>query len=101
MRIADILEAIDGKGFYRRRNEILPKHIDFTICDRYFKPVVALELNGNSHRREDRIVRDGRVKEIFEDAGLHLEFIQVGASFQSEISRILTLIKPKTAVSAN
>jgi hypothetical protein len=99
MRIADMLEAIDGKGFYKRRNEILPKHIDFLICDSYFKPVLALELNGSSHRRIDRIERDGRVKEIFEDAGLHLEFIQVGASFQREIERILAILEPKKLVS--
>lgn len=100
MRIADILEAIDGRGFYKRRNEILPKHIDFLICDSYFKPVVALELNGSSHRRSDRIERDGRVREIFEDAGLPLEFIHVGTSFQQEISRVLALPVFKSTVSA-
>src|SRR5262245_9353477 len=36
MRIADFISAVDGRGFYQRRNYILPKHIDFLVCDSYF-----------------------------------------------------------------
>lgn len=95
MRIADILEAIDGKGFYNRRNKILPKHIDFLICDRYFKPVVAIEINGSSHRRPDRIESDNLKREIFKDANLPLEFVDVGTSFEQSVQRIKDLLLVK------
>ena len=88
MRIADTLEAVDGKGFYKRRNEILPKHIDFLVCDRYFKPVVAIEVNGSSHRRADCMERDELVTQIFADAKLPLEWVDVGTSFEMFIARI-------------
>jgi hypothetical protein len=88
MRIADMINAVDGKGFYNRRNKILPKHIDFLVCDRYFKPVVAIEVNGSSHRRADRIERDDQVKRIFAEAKLPLEWVDVGTNFNSAVARI-------------
>ena len=75
MRIADMIDALHGNGFYYRRNKILPKHIDFLVCDRNFKPVVAIEVNGTSHNRADRIERDKLVNQVFKDAQLPLEFI--------------------------
>lgn len=95
MRIADMIQAVDGEGFYGRRNKILPKHIDFLVCDAYFRPVVAIEVNGSSHRRADRMERDDLVRRIFADAKLPLEFVDVGTNFQENISAIL---KQRTTV---
>lgn len=92
MRIADILEAVDGKGFYKRRNEILPKHVDFLVCDRYFKPMVAIEVNGSSHLRTDRIESDDLKQKIFKDAQLPLEVVDVGTSFEQSVLRIKALL---------
>lgn len=89
MRIADILDPIHGKGFYHRRNQVLPKHIDFLICDKYFKPIVAIELNGKSHLRQDRIERDLLVTQMFKDANLRLEFVDVGTNFSSVLKSIV------------
>jgi hypothetical protein len=88
MRIADIVDAIDGRGFYNRRNKILPKHIDFLICDSYFKPVVAIEINGSSHNRADRVERDMLVNQIFKDAQLPLKTIGVGDNFIESVQQI-------------
>jgi hypothetical protein len=88
MRIADFIDAVDGKGFYNRRNKILPKHIDFLVCDQYFKPLVAIEVNGSSHRRFDRIERDELVRQIFADAKLPLEFVDVGTNFAQSVTRV-------------
>ena len=88
MRIADILDAVDGKGFYARNNKIMPKHIDFLVCNRYFNPMVAIEVNGSSHRRADRIESDDLKREIFKDAKLPLEFVDVGTSFEQSVSRV-------------
>ena len=90
MRIADMLETVNGGGYYNRRNKILPKHIDFLVCDEYFKPVAALEVNGSSHNRADRIARDEDVGRILREAGLPLTFINVGSDFSSAIANVRT-----------
>lgn len=93
MRIADFIEPCNGRGFYYRRNQILPKHIDFLICNQNFEPIVALEVNGFSHRRFDRMLRDDAVRRIFKDAGMHLEFIEVGTNFEARIAEIFSTFK--------
>ena len=92
MRIADFIDAVDGSGFYNRRNKILPKHIDFLICDQYFKPIVAVEVNGSSHRRADRVERDELVRKIFADANLPLEFVDVGTNFEQSVSKVYSYV---------
>ena len=94
MRIADFIDAVDGEGFYNRRNKILPKHIDFLICDQYFKPVVAIEVNGSSHQRRDRVERDELVRKIFAEAKLPLEWVDVGTSFAESVGRVMSQLKP-------
>ena len=89
MRIADFIDAVDGKGFYNRRNKILPKHIDFLICNSPFEPMVALEVNGSSHNRPDRVERDELVRQIFVEANLPLEFVDVGTSFEQSVMRVM------------
>ncbi len=87
MRLIDILEPYDAS--YGSRNKIWIKHIDFLICDRYLKPVMAIELNGASHRAQARIDRDRFVSAIFEQAGLPLIFVSVGTDFEYEVQKIL------------
>ena len=91
MRIADIIDAVDGKGFYARNKKIMPKHIDFLVCNRYFNPIVAIEVNGSSHLRQDRIESDQLKREIFKDAQLPLEFVDVGTDFASSVAKVIKL----------
>lgn len=93
MRIADILETKVGPNYYFHRNEILAKHIDFTICDFSFRPILAIELNGKSHLHPARIRRDEDVTRIFNDAGLPLVFVKVGSSFGEAIQKILNSLQ--------
>jgi very-short-patch-repair endonuclease len=88
MRLADIVDATNGYGFYKRRNKILPKHIDFVICDSFFKPIVAIELNGSSHNRLDRIEKDEEKREILEEAQLPFVIIRVGDNFNEAMLKI-------------
>jgi hypothetical protein len=88
MRIADIIDATDGYGLRYRKNIILPKHVDFLICNSYFNPILAIELNGGSHNRPDRIERDNLVNDIFQVAGLPLETVNVGADFKEAVEKI-------------
>lgn len=90
MRIADMIDAIHGSGFYFRRNKILPKHIDFLICDSHFKPIVAIEVNGGYHNSSSQKDKDLIKKEIIENAGLAFEIVNVGSDFSQSIERIKT-----------
>lgn len=88
MRIADIIETVSGKGYYHMRNGILPRHIDFLVCDSYFKPIVAIEVNGGYHNNPTQQVKDEAKKEIFKNAGLEFEVVNVGSDFSYSITRI-------------
>lgn len=88
MRIADMLDIPNGHDYYRMRNKILPKHIDFLVCDKNFKPAVAIEINGASHNSFKQQEADRIKNDMFKDSGLPLETIDVGNSFNEAISRL-------------
>lgn len=93
MRIADVLHIMDGDGYYRRRNKVLPRHVDFVICDSKFQPIVAIELNGGVHSRHDVAVRDSEKAAAFADAGLRLESVRTGTIFSDYIKKLLLDLK--------
>ena len=39
----------------KRRNQILPKHVDFLICNDRMTPLLAIELDGGSHNKPSRM----------------------------------------------
>jgi len=90
MRIADILNTPHGSGYYKRVYKIIPKHVDFVVCDQYFKPLVAVEVNGSSHRRAKTQESDALKKEIFEVAGMPLIAVPVGSSFASAVQEVIS-----------
>jgi len=78
VRIADIIEAKPGLGDYISFSKIKAKHVDFLVCHK--DPVmlrIAIELDGNSHNREDRRERDKFVDEVFANAGIPIVHIKV------------------------
>lgn len=90
MRIADVIDAINGYGFYQRRNKILPKHIDFVICDPNFRPTVAIELNGGYHNKLSQLEKDEEKRQILEDANLPFATIKVGDNFADSVEKIIS-----------
>ncbi|MDD4804055.1 MAG: DUF2726 domain-containing protein [Candidatus Pacebacteria bacterium] len=91
MRLADIVETINDAGYYeskKRNNKIMPKHIDFVICDSTFKPIVAIELNGKYHNNYERMEKDEEKKEILKEADLPLITVKVGDSFTESVEKI-------------
>jgi hypothetical protein len=90
MRIADIIKTLDGRGYYKARNMILPKHVDFLVCDSRFRPVMAIEIDGKSHRSSRVIERDEMVNEIFKGIGLKLERVLVGSDFSTETKSLFS-----------
>jgi very-short-patch-repair endonuclease len=64
---------IRGQSWQGALNHIQRKSVDYLICDKdYLKPILAIELDGKSHQREDRTRRDREVERIFTEAGLPL-----------------------------
>ena len=95
MRLADIIETINNANYYeikKRNHKIMPKHIDFVICDSTFKPIVAIELNGKSHNNYERMEKDEEKKEILKEANLPLVTIKVGDNFNETVSNIKTFL---------
>ncbi|GAG00424.1 unnamed protein product [marine sediment metagenome] len=88
VRIIDFIEPIDKANYAKWRNKIWAKHVDFLICDQQSKPVMAIEVDGKSHRRPDRIERDKFVDKVFADTGLELQRIRVGSVFSTELEKI-------------
>lgn len=94
MRLADIMETTaSGREFHGQFNRISKKHIDFLICDQYYKPVIAIELNGSSHQTARAQKSDEFKKKAFENIGLRLEIVHVGSNFSGSVREILGVLK--------
>lgn len=69
VRLLDLVEPRRGEGFMSALGKIQSKHIDFVICDQnlYVKGIV--EIDDNSHNRQDRQQRDLFVDEVLTSVG--------------------------------
>jgi hypothetical protein len=94
VRIADILKTIDGQKYYVSRNKILPRHVDFLICDLQFKPRMAIEINGGSHHSAKVIESDALKKKIFGELNFPLRVVNVGETFASVVQEIVSTLTP-------
>ena len=70
VRLLDILEPRKGEKDYKSLFwKVQAKHIDFLICDQDLHIKAVIELDDNSHDRQDRKDRDTFVDEILQDVG--------------------------------
>jgi hypothetical protein len=89
IRIEDFVEAVKGRGHYGARGRIKSRHVDFLICNRTTtEPLLAIELDGKSHRAEKRQDRDHFVDTLYESIELPVKHIPVGSNFAEWASRI-------------
>ncbi len=66
-------------------NKINRKSVDFVICDKqYLKPLLAIELDDNSHYRWQRQDRDQFVNKTLESVGLKYLRIRAAYSYNFE-----------------
>jgi len=71
------------------RNRIKSRHVDFLICDlSTTKPLLAIELDGTSHKRYDRKERDRMLNKIYDDVNLRYIHIKVGDDFEQKAEDI-------------
>jgi hypothetical protein len=84
VRLLDIFYIAGNPNDYTLRNKIDRKHIDFLICKpQTMKPVLAIELDDSSHKRQDRTTRDEFVNQVFEDAKLPLLRIKTREAYNT------------------
>ncbi len=72
----------DHRANVNYRNRIARKHVDFLLCDpQSMFPLLAIELDDSSHRRDSRQTRDRFVEGVFAATGLPLLRVPVQAAY--------------------
>ena len=91
VRLADLVEANRRHPNWQANfNRICSKHVDFVICDAWLCPLIAVELDGSSHKRIDRQHRDKLVDEILKGASLEIVHVpRQKRYFHKEIRQLL------------
>jgi len=86
VRIADIIEthlAKDDPQFWNYQSKINQKHIDFLLVNRAdTAPLLAIELDGGSHKDQERAKRDSFIDSVFASAGIPILHIPVRGFYQ-------------------
>ena len=73
-----------GQNWSRAFSRINGKSVDFLICTNNMKPLIAIELDDNTHDRPDRQKRDIFVNSIISNANMPLLRFKAG-EWNSEI----------------
>jgi very-short-patch-repair endonuclease len=96
VNLGHLVETKSNEFFEKRkqRSRIEKKSVDFVLCDKVrVVPQLVIELDGYSHWREDRKIRDTFVNELMKDVGLpilHLQTNNLSKEFiKREIERVL------------
>ncbi len=71
---------------WQLRGRVKSRHVDFLIIDRSGHPILAIELDGSSHRSENSQNADNLKNGLFKAANIPLKRIKVGSNFVKEIN---------------
>ena len=95
IRFADLVEVNGeaGKSEYMKYfGKIKAKHIDFILCKKEnLYPELLIELNDNSHKKEDRIKRDEFVKKIADKVGYKMIFVNGTQNLEDVVTKALEI----------
>jgi predicted RNA-binding Zn-ribbon protein involved in translation (DUF1610 family) len=108
VNLADLFFVSTGDHRQNRAlaNRVDRKHVDYLVCDlKTVRPLVALELDDQSHNRADRKTRDELVAGVFSAAGLPLLRVPVKTGYapleiQSLLNPYLKSVAPTVAGAA-
>jgi hypothetical protein len=103
VRLADIFFVARPNENVAYFNRIAQRHLDFLVCDSItMKPLLGIELDDSSHKRNDRQERDEFVEKVFQVANLPLLRVPVQREYNSReiAAQIAPLLKDKVGVSA-
>lgn len=71
LEILAIPNGLSTSQQYIAKNKIQAKHIDFLLCEKEsMRPLLVMELDGSSHEKPGRILRDDFLKNALAGAGL-------------------------------
>ena len=94
VRLADLIEVnseVERKDYLKYFGKIKSKHIDFILCDgENLYPLLLIELNDNSHKKEDRADRDGFIEKIAEKTGYKILFVSGTQGLEEKILSALS-----------
>jgi very-short-patch-repair endonuclease len=88
----------ENVGFF---NRITQKHLDFLVCDSVtMKPLLGIELDDSSHKRNNRQERDEFVESVCKVAGLPLLRLPVQREYNTReiAAQIAPFLKDKVDV---
>lgn len=93
IRLADLIKVKTGtpqKDYNKYFSKIRSKHIDFILCNpENLAPILLIELDDPSHKREDRKNRDKFVDNALNTAGYKILHTTGGAELENQINTIL------------
>jgi len=96
VRVLDLIEPIKGQRHYKTYlYKIQSKHVDFVICDKKLSITCIIELDDNSHNREDRKERDRFLDEVFNSVGYSI--IHTKAITEDIESKLISLCSSRLA----
>jgi very-short-patch-repair endonuclease len=98
VRLADVFFVARPNENFAFFNRIAQKHLDFLVCDSItMKPIIGVELDDSTHKRNNRQERDDFVERVCEVAGLPLLRLPVQREYNtSEIAaEIAPFLKEK------
>jgi very-short-patch-repair endonuclease len=91
VRLADIVEVRKHKNWQYWFNKVSQKSVDFVICDEFFKILVCIELDGQTHLQPARLKADKEKNDALNTAKIPL--IRIPAHKLPEHAEIEPMIK--------
>lgn len=97
VRIEDFIDILEKRVTWGElqslRGKIKSRHVDFLICNlAVTEPLLAIELDGFSHNKVERIERDNFITKLYKEAGLPLKRIRVGDNFNEKVNEIQKML---------
>jgi len=90
VRLEDIIEAPKGPDYNAARGRIKSRHIDFMLCDpNTLQPILALELDDNTHDKPDRKERDQFIDKALGGAGIGILHTRTTTGLAEQISQAM------------
>ena len=88
VRLEDVVSAHAQDGMTRSsaRGHIKSRHLDFLLTDAAFQPMLAVEVDGGSHRSERAAAADAMKDQILAAAGVPIVRLRVGADWSAALA---------------
>ncbi len=104
VRIADIVKPkkrLSTKNWWNQFARISSKHFDYVLCSSdKIEPLLVIELNDKSHKKQNRAKRDIEVDKICRSANLPILWVPAARSYNQEdlLNKIQNSIMETTRV---